>query len=253
MSLYSLGVDGAFGFLIGLILGFLGGGGSILTVPVLVYIVGQQPHAAVTASLLIVGANATLGAFFHRLQGTLDWQVALVFGGVGMVSTYLASGVSKLMTPTTLMVLFALLMLIVAGWMLLSKTPIKSEGRERSWWLTALCGASVGLLTGILGVGGGFLIVPALVLFVGLPMRKAVGTSLLVIAMNSLAGLLGHLQGVELNWPVIGIFVAAGIVGNFAGVRLTRVIKPGQMRAGFALFVIVLAIVLLYDNLPKLV
>jgi uncharacterized membrane protein YfcA len=179
--------------------------------------------------------------------------VALLFGGVGMVTAYLASGISKLMTPTTLLVLFALLMLVVATWMLFSKSPTKVEGQGCSWWMTALSGAGIGVLTGILGVGGGFLIVPALVMFVGLPMRKAVGTSLLVIAMNSLAGLLGHLHGAELNWPVIGIFVVAGLAGNLVGVRLTRVVKPNQMRTSFAVFVILLALVLLYDNLPKLV
>jgi uncharacterized protein len=252
MNILSLSVDGALGFLIGMTLGFLGGGGSILTVPVLVYIVGQDPHAAVTASLMIVGANAALGGFFHRMQGALDWRVALLFGGVGMVAAYLASGLSKLMSPTVLLILFALLMLVVGAWMLFSKPPIQVEVKGRGWLVTALSGAGVGVLTGILGVGGGFLIVPALVMFVGLPMRKAVGTSLVVIALNSLAGILGHLNGAAMNWAVIGIFVLAGLAGNLVGVRLTRVVKPDQLRASFAGFVVLLALFLLYDNLPKI-
>jgi uncharacterized membrane protein YfcA len=202
--------------------------------------------------LIIVGANAALGGFFHRMQGTLDWQVALVFGGTGMVAAYFASGMSKMMSPTVLLVLFALLMLVVGLWMLFSKPPIRLEGAQRNWWVTALSGAGVGVLTGVLGVGGGFLIVPALVLFVGLPMRQAVGTSLVVIAMNSLAGIMGHLVGTGIDWSMIGVFVVAGLIGNFAGVRLTRVVKPSQLRSSFALFVIALAFFLLYDNLPKL-
>jgi uncharacterized protein len=252
MNILSLSVDGALGFLIGMTLGFLGGGGSILTVPVLVYIVGQDPHAAVTASLMIVGANAALGGFFHRMQGALDWRVALLFGGVGMVAAYLASGLSKLMSPTVLLILFALLMLVVGAWMLFSKPPIQVEMKGRGWLVTALSGAGVGVFTGIFGVGGGFLIVPALVMFVGLPMRKAVGTSLVVIALNSLAGILGHLNGAAMNWAVIGIFVLAGLAGNLVGVRLTRVVKPDQLRASFAGFVVLLALFLLYDNLPKI-
>src|SRR5512142_2360721 len=107
-----LPLDLALGFSIGLSLGLLGGGGSILTVPALVYIVGQTPQVAVTASLAIVGANSALGAFFHRAQGTLNWRLALVFGGVGMLTSYLAAGLSKLFAPTALLVAFAVLMLV---------------------------------------------------------------------------------------------------------------------------------------------
>ena len=116
-------IDSVLGFGIGLVLGFLGGGGSILTVPALVYIVGQSPQAAVTASLIIVGANATMGAIFHRRQNTLNWPVALAFGGVGMVAAYFSAGLSHLLSPTTLLILFALLMLVVSALMILSKTP----------------------------------------------------------------------------------------------------------------------------------
>lgn len=212
--MFAILVDLILGFSIGLTLGFLGGGGSILTVPVLVYIVGLSPQAAVTASLMIVGANASIGAFFHRSQGTLNWRVALLFGGVGMAAAYLSSGLSRLVTPNVLMILFALLMLVVGLWMLLNKTPANAAHADRGWPVTALSGAGVGVLTGFLGVGGGFLIVPALVMFVGLPIRQAVGTSLVVIAMNSLAGVLGHLSGEPVNLTIVGIFVVAGLLGS---------------------------------------
>lgn len=245
-------VDILLGFVIGLTLGFLGGGGSILTVPALVYIVGQSPQTAITASLVIVGATAATGALLHRRQGSLNAPVALLFGGVGMATAYWAAGVSQLLPSGTLLVLFALLMLVVGGLMILSKLPQQGKSCQRSWLITIASGAGVGLLTGFLGVGGGFLIVPALVMLVGLPMRQAIGTSLIVIAMNSLAGLLGHLNGATLDLLVIGIFVAAGIGGVFAGSRLTRYIRPDQIRTSFACFVMLLGLLLLVDNVSKL-
>jgi len=243
-------IDVLLGFGIGLSLGLLGGGGSILTVPALVYLVGQSPQAAVTASLVIVGANSTMGAFMHRAQGTLNWKVALVFGGVGMAAAYLAAGWSKAVSPTVLMILFAVLMLVVGLFMMLKPTPLAPEG-GRSWWVTVASGAGVGLLTGFLGVGGGFLIVPALVMLVGLSMRQAVGTSLVIIAMNSLAGFLGHLQGPPIDATVVAIFVTAGFLGALVGTRLTRFVRPEHLRKGFAVFVIGLAIFLLVDNVRK--
>ena len=245
-------IDTLRGFAIGLILGVLGGGGSILTVPALVYIVGQSPQAAVTASLVIVGSNAAMGALFHRRQGTLNWEIALTFGGVGMLTAYFAAGISKMLSPTMLMVLFALLMVVVAVFMIVSKTPHTDEIHRRGWVVTLASGAGVGLLTGILGVGGGFLIVPALVMLVGLPIRQAVGTSLVIITMNSIAGLLGHLHGATFDMVVIGIFVAAGFIGAFVGARLGRVLKPEHIRTSFAVFVMFLGAALLIDNVGKL-
>ncbi len=242
------------GFGIGGSLGLLGGGGSILTVPALVYLVGQTPQVAVTTSLAIVGANSALGAFFHRSQGTLNWRVALIFGGTGMVVSYLAAGLSKLFSPNMLMVAFALLMLAV-GVMLVRQKSFLHHTRstdDLKVWKVLAGGATVGLLTGILGVGGGFLIVPALVMLVGMPMHHAVGTSLVVITMNSLAGFLGHLSGITLDLPLIVVFITAGVLGTYAGAQLGRRLNPALLRKAFALFVIGLSLFLLYDNLPKL-
>lgn len=248
----SIFIDLVLGALIGLSLGLLGGGGSILTVPALVYIVGQSPQVAVTASLVIVGMNSILGAFFHRQQGTLNWRVALSFGGAGMVAAYFAAGISHLLSPTILLVLFAILMLVVGTLMILRKTPSEEKQTSHGWWVTVAAGAGVGVLTGFLGVGGGFLIVPALVMLVGLPMRQAVGTSLVVIAMNSLSGILGHISQTTLDYPVIALFVVAGLGGTFAGTCLAKRVKADQLRQLFAGFVILLALFLLFDNLPKL-
>ncbi len=242
------------GFGIGGSLGLLGGGGSILTVPALVYLIGQTPQVAVATSLAIVGANSALGAFFHRSQGTLNWQVALIFGGTGMIFSYLAAGLSKQLSPDVLMVAFAMLMLIV-GIALVRQKPTMQRLEEKNslkLWKVLVGGASVGLLTGILGVGGGFLIVPALVMLVGMPMHQAIGTSLVVITMNSLSGFLGHLSGMTLDIPLILIFIAAGVIGTFAGARLGKRLDATMLRKAFSLFVIGLAVFLLYDNLPKI-
>lgn len=252
MTVLSVLIDFVVGGVIGLTLGLLGGGGSILTVPALVYLVGQNPHAAVTASLLIVGANSALGAFFHRAQGTLNGRVALVFGGVGMLTAYLAAGLSQFLPAAMLLILFALLMLVIGTLLILRKSPTQETHTVRGWPVVLASGAGVGVLTGFLGVGGGFLIVPALVILVGLPMRQAVGTSLVVIAMNSLAGLLGHLPTLALDYPTVAIFVTAGLAGTFIGASLARQIHADRLRQSFAGFVILLALFLLYDNLRKL-
>lgn len=245
-------IDLLVGGAIGLTLGLLGGGGSILTVPALVYLVGQSPQTAVTASLIIVGANSMLGAYFHRAQGTLNWRVALTFGGVGMIAAYWSAGLSHFFSSTVLLILFALLMIAVGALMILRKTPTEDTAKTHSWPAILLGGAGVGMLTGFLGVGGGFLIVPALVMLVGLPMRQAVGTSLVIIAMNSLAGVLGHLGQTAIDYVTIALFVAAGLGGTFLGTALTKIIRAEQLRQLFAGFVILLALFLLYDNLPKL-
>ena len=246
-------LDLTLGFGIGLSLGLMGGGGSLLTVPALVYLVGQTPQAAVTTSLAIVGANSLMGASFHRAQGTLNWKIALTFGGAGMLVSYLSAGLSKMVPEAFLLIAFAVIMLLVGGLMLTrtGNDPVEMI-KPRSLPVVIASGAGVGLMTGILGIGGGFLIVPALVMLVGLPMQMAVGTSLIIIAMNSLAGFLGHAGDGSLNITMTVIFTAAGLVGTFAGARLNKRLPTGKLQKVFAWFVILLAIFLLYDNLPHI-
>jgi hypothetical protein len=241
------------GFAIGGSLGLLGGGGSILTVPALVYLIGQSPQAAVATSLAIVGANSAMGMMLHRAQGTLNWRVALLFGGAGMGVSYLFAGLSEGFSPDLLMVAFAFLMRVIGLLMVFRKNPDRPSAEISNLWVILGAGAAVGLLTGILGVGGGFLIVPALVMLVGLPMNIAVGTSLVVIAMNSTAGFLGHLNGITLDWRLIAVFVVAGLAGTMAGSRLAHRLPAQRLRVLFGGFVIFLALFLLYDNLPKLI
>lgn len=240
------------GFGIGLSLGLLGGGGSLLTVPALVYLAGQTPQAAVTTSLVIVGANSMVGAMFHGSHGRLNWKVALVFGSTGMLVAYLAANVSKHIPPELLLVIFALLMLAIGSMLLLRRVHEENgEQRTRPFWLVAVSGAAVGLLTGVLGVGGGFLVVPALVMLVGLPVQTAIGTSLVIIAMNSIAGFLGHVGSGPMDWMVTLVFTSAGLLGTFSGMKLSRRLSSSKLQKAFAAFVIALAIFLLIDNFSK--
>jgi uncharacterized membrane protein YfcA len=243
----------ALGFGIGLSLGLLGGGGSLLTVPALVYLVGQTPRAAVTTSLVIVGANSIVGAMFHSSHERLDWKVAFVFGSSGMLLAYLSANVARHISPEFLLAAFAVLMLFIGGMLLFRPTPGSgTDYVSKPLWIVSASGAGVGLLTGILGVGGGFLVVPALVMLVGLPIQTAVGTSLIIITMNSIAGLLGHIGSSSMDWMVTLIFTVAGILGTFSGMKLSRHLSSSRLQKGFALFVIALAVFLLIDNFPKL-
>jgi uncharacterized membrane protein YfcA len=241
------------GFGIGLSLGLLGGGGSILTVPALVYLVGQTPQVAVTTSLAIVGANSMMGAMFHGSKGNMDWKVALLFGGAGMLVAYLSAGISKHIAPEILLVAFGVLMLVIGVMLLFRRSKEeKTSYKAKPLLLVLVIGAGVGLLTGILGVGGGFLVVPALVMLLGLPIQVAVGTSLVVIAMNSVAGFLGHASSGSFDWMVTLVFVAAGLVGTFSGMRLSSRLSSSKLQKAFAVFVIALAFFLLFDNLSKI-
>lgn len=249
-----LGLELCLGLVIGTLLGLLGGGGSILTVPALVYLLGQSPQAAVTASLVIVGSNSVLGAVLYTRRGGPDWRVALTFGGAGMLAAYITASWSDQLSSEVLMLSFAGLMLLVGGMMIVRRTRDEDEEHIMRGLPTVITsGLMVGALTGFLGVGGGFLIVPALVMLVGLPMHQAVGTSLIVIAMNSLAGLMGHWGGAALDLGMIGAFAGAGFIGIFAGSWLNKRLPTEILKRAFAIFIIGLALVLLADNLTYLV
>ncbi len=248
-----LALELVLGFGIGLSLGLLGGGGSLLTVPALVYLVGQTPRAAVTTSLAIVGANSMIGALFHSSHRRLDWKVALVFGSAGMLVSYLSANISNHMAPELMLAAFAFLMMGI-GTTLLTRQPKEAafEYASKPLWLVLASGAGVGLLTGIFGVGGGFLVVPALVMLVGLPVQMAVGTSLVVIAMNSAAGFLGHVGDGSMDWMITLVFTSAGLLGTFSGMKLSQRLSSSKLQKAFAVFVIALAAFLLIDNLSKL-
>jgi hypothetical protein len=250
-----------FGIAIGLALGLMGGGGSILTVPILVYFLGQDAQAAVVTSLAIVGTNAVIGTTMHWRAGHVQLRQALTFGGAGMLGAYFSASLANFLDigDELLLVLFALLMLVVGGLMLRpSKVSEQDDqpcegcqGFERVW-RTLVTGLGVGVLTGFLGVGGGFLIVPALVLVLGMPMADAVGSSLLIIVMNSIAGLAGYFPLTDLDWTLTITFILAGIIGLGVGTHWSKIWPTQRLRQTFAGMVVGLAVILLVLNVPPL-
>ena len=247
-TIFALVLSGA----IGISLGLLGGGGSILAVPVLVYVAGVEAHESVPMSLAIVGSTSLVGSLLHARKGHLDLRVAATFGGAGIVGAYYGARLTHLVSGSALLLLFAALMLIVATLMLIRKEGLNAGGDdeklERSLVLTLGAGLIVGVLTGFLGVGGGFLVIPALVLFAGLPMRVAVGTSLLVIAVNSAAGFVGHM-GEGMFRPMLTLgFTLAAVIGAFIGERFARRVRAESLRRVFAYFVISVAVFLVVAN-----
>ncbi len=247
-----------FGIVIGLALGLLGGGGSILTVPILVYFLGQDAQAAVVTSLVIVGANALIGTGMHWRAGHVRLKQALTFGAASMVSAYFAATLAKWLDlgDALVLVLFAILMLVVGGLMLRPVTYSDAPRPERQgaaqMGLTVATGLGVGVLTGFLGVGGGFMIGPALVLVLGMDMADAIGSSLLIIVLSSSAALLGYFPLTGLDWTITGIFVVAGILGLGLGTYWSHIWPTQRLRSTFAGMVVGLAVVLLVLNVPTL-
>lgn len=223
---------------IGVSLGLLGGGGSILAVPVLVYVAGVEAKEAVTMSLAIVGSTSLVASLLHQRQGNLDFKVAATFGSAGGLGPFWARS-----SPHWFPVVGALMLVRKKN-----EPPPTDEKRRRNPTKTLLVGAGVGVVTGFLGVGGGFLVVPALVLFAGVPMHLAIGTSLLVIAINSAAGFAGHWGQGQLHFTATAAFTLAAVLGTFAGERLAGRISAGRMRQLFAGFVILIALFLMVAN-----
>lgn len=240
----------ALSLLIGLSLGLLGGGGSILTLPILTYAAGMETKAAIAASLFVVGVTSATGAIAHARAGRIQWRTGVVFGAAGMVGAFIGGRLAAYVPGTVLIVAFALMMVATAIAMLRGRraaarreVPVLPVGKVIAE------GVAVGLVTGIVGAGGGFLVVPALVLLGGLPMEIAVGTSLVVISMKSFAGLAGHLGHVDLDWPITLAITAAAVVGSFAGGALAGRIPPDRLRRAFGVFVLVMAALMLADQL----
>jgi uncharacterized membrane protein YfcA len=233
--------------LIGLSLGLLGSGGSIITVPVLVYVAGVSPHQAVGMSLFIVGATSLLGAAVNIRRGSFDLRAAFFFAVSGIAGAWLGARLTHRVPGRVLLLTFGALMLIAGGRLLLGR-PLRSQAGTCRPLRCLGVGAGVGLLTGFLGVGGGFLILPALVLFAGLEMKVAIGTSLAVIAANSFAGLIGQLHFVEFDWPLTLAFVSSAVLGMAAGLGLNRRVSSRGLTRAFAGIIILLGVFLVLRN-----
>lgn len=239
----------ALGLLIGLSLGLLGGGGSILTVPIFVYILGYAPKAAIAMTLPVVGTTSLVGAVGHWRAGNVQLRQALVFGLFAMGGAYAGARAATLLSGVVQLLILAFVMLAAAISMLRAPERRPAEGGEtRARWLMPLVGVGVGVLTGLVGIGGGFLIVPALVLFARLPMTQAVGTSLVVIALNAVAGFAGYVEVVEIPWTFLGMFTAVAIVGILAGTHFVRFVSQRTLKRAFGVFLLFVAAFILFQN-----
>ena len=220
---------------IGVTLGLVGGGGSIITVPVLVYVAGLPVREAVALSLAVVGATAAVGAVVQARQGNVHPKAALLYGGAGVVGAALGARLTPLVPPPVLMTVFAALMIWV-GLRMARGGPEGEVSRKAECvaWKCLLAGFGVGVVTGFLGVGGGFLIVPALLRFAKMPMAPAVGTSLAVIAANSLSGFAAHAGELSAGAGALAAaLTAASVAGIFVGMALGKRMKPGGLKKAF--------------------
>ncbi len=237
---------------IGLSLGLIGGGGSIITVPLLVYMLQVEPHAATAMSLAVVGSTSLVGAALHHGGGTVRLRTGLVFAAAGMVGAYFGTRLTYMLSDAALLLTFAALMIVVAVRMLTSAQRGEESARPAASLAAILAaGAAVGVLTGFLGVGGGFLIVPALVFFGGLGMKQAIGTSLVVITLNCVAGFAGHMQHGSFDLRLAALVTLFAVAGVIVGARLAHRTAPARLRQWFAWFVLAVAALLVAKNLPQ--
>lgn len=237
--------------LVGLALGLLGGGGSILTVPIFVYVLGFAAKEAIAMSLAVVGTVSVFGAAGHWRAGNVNVRVGLLFGAVAMAGTYLGARLAVFFSGAAQLTLFAVVMLAAAVFMFREKKAPDAGAAaitRMPYALIAAEGIAVGVLTGLVGVGGGFLVVPALVVLGHLPMKAAVGTSLLVIAMKSFAGFAGYVGQVDVPWGFMTGFTAIAVVGILAGTYLVQFVPQTTLKRAFAVFLVVMGTAILYQN-----
>ena len=260
-----LGYVGA--LLIGIVLGLIGGGGSILTVPILVYLMFVNPVTATAYSLFIVGVSALVGAIRNIQKGLVDFRTAIVFAIPAFIAVYstrkylvpaipeeLFTMGSFIMTKNiAIMLFFAIIMLIASISMIRNKRTESDEASvvTYNYPLIIVEGIVVGVLTGIVGAGGGFLIIPALVLLAKLPMKKAVATSLLIIAIKSLIGFIGDVENLDIDWVFLIKFTAISVIGIFLGIYLSKFVNGKSLKKGFGWFVLIMGIYIIFKELNK--
>lgn len=232
---------------IGLSLGLLGSGGSILTVPVLLYLVGQDEKVAIAGSLAIVGLIAVIGSFSFLRERLVHWRSVWLFGVPGMVGTYIGAWSSAFVGGALQLSVFSIVMIIAAFFMLRPIQPPTGIRAVRPFWQIGIEGLAVGSVTGFVGVGGGFLIVPALVVLGGLSMHRAVATSLIIIALKSAVGFLKYREvlaadGLSLDYDIIGVVTILGVAGSFTGAHVGKRLPTDTLQRGFGAFLVVMGI-----------
>lgn len=259
-----LGYIGA--LIIGLVLGLIGGGGSILTVPVMVYLMSINPVTATAYSLFVVGSASLVGAGKNLQKGLVGFKTALAFAIPAVISVF---STRKFMVPAIpdeiftindftltkeigIMLFFAILMLAASFSMIIDREKLlnkKKEKKSANLVMLIPLGLLTGLVTGLVGAGGGFIIIPILVLLAGLPMKKAVGTSLFIIAINSLLGFLGDLGHMKVDWPFLLIFTSLSVIGIFLGVYLNKFFDGKKLKKAFGWFVLIMGIYIVWKEI----
>lgn len=247
---------------IGMAVGLLGGGGSILTTPLLIYVVGFDAKQAIAASLFVVGVTSIFGLISHARAGRVVWRIGLLFGGAGMVGAFIGGQIGARLPSALLLAAFAVMMGVTAVAMIRGRKQVAGKAHKGlPLFRILLDGLIVGFVTGLVGAGGGFLVVPALALLAGLPMPRAVATSLLVVAMKSFAGLAGYVfvfgggsiirlnPETQINWTVTLIVTAAAIVGALVGSAIVGRIHPDKLRKAFGYFVLIMAVFILSQQI----
>lgn len=257
-----IGLAAFLAIFIGMAVGLLGGGGSILTTPLLIYVMDFDPKQAIAASLFVVGVTSAFGLIHHARAKRVRWKTGLIFGAAGMVGAFTGGQIGSRLPASLLLAAFAVMMAATAIAMVRGRKQVTGKVHKGlPLFRILLDGFVVGLVTGLVGAGGGFLVVPALVLLGGLPMQMAVGTSLLVVMMKSFAGFLGYIldfggptlvtfnPSTEFNWPVTLTVTAFAIIGSFIGAVLSGKIHPDRLRKAFGYFVLAMAAFILVQEI----
>lgn len=248
--------------IVGLVLGLIGGGGSILTVPLLVYFLGYNPILATAYSLFVVGSSSMVGTYQKHKKGLVDFKIGLAFSFPSFLAVYLSRrylvpnipdtlfniGSFTLSKEMSIMIFFAIIMLLASFSMIKKGKKTKQIDHKQPYYKTFTQGLVIGTITGLIGAGGGFLYVPALVLWANIPMKKAVGTSLVIVTINSLIGFIGDVQTLEIEWGFLLTFTFISIIGIILGVFLSKFISGEKLKKSFGVFTLLMAIYIIYKE-----
>ncbi|MEC9464959.1 MAG: sulfite exporter TauE/SafE family protein [Myxococcota bacterium] len=248
-----LELAGILAIVIGLIMGTLGGGGAVLSVPMLTYLFELEPKVAIATSLLVVASTSVVATVGHARRGNVDWSTAGLFGVAAMVGGYVGGRLGVYFSGPVLLILFGILMTVSALGMLKGSSKERyahlEPGKRSAVWVIFLQGLLVGGAAGLVGAGGGFLIVPCLVLLGGMPIHRAVGTALVVIALQSFAAYLGHAKHVTIDWAMASVVMGGAAVGAVLGVKLAPRVPAARLRTAFGIFVLMMALLILSREL----
>ena len=256
-----LGYIGA--LVVGLVLGLIGGGGSILTVPLLVYLLGYNPVIATAYSLFVVGTSSMVGTYQKYKEGLVDFKTGLAFSFPSFIAVYLSRrylvpgipdtlfsfGDYALTKEMSIMIFFAIIMLLASFSMIKKKKHIHEVSKPQPYYKTFIQGLTIGTITGLIGAGGGFLYVPALVVWANIPMKKAVGTSLIIVTINSLIGFIGDIQTLEIEWVFLLSFTLISVIGIILGVFISKFISGKKLKKSFGYFILIMAVYIIYKEL----